>query len=270
MSKAVEQATPEAPAAADTVWLKLREEAASAAHREPVLAELIHRSILDCDSLEESLAHRISRKLGHHAVSEPYLHDLFVDVFAAFPEIGAAVREDIIAIDHRDPASGGYLSPVLYFKGFQSLTAYRIAHQLWNQRRRELALYLQSIISQVYSVDIHPAARIGSGILMDHATSIVVGETAVIENNVSLLHEVTLGGTGKARGDRHPKVREGVLIGAGAKILGNVEIGRCAKVGAGSVVLSDVPAHSTVAGVPARVVRQACEDLPAECMDHNI
>ncbi|KAF0092957.1 MAG: serine O-acetyltransferase [Puniceicoccaceae bacterium 5H] len=269
-SKAAEEAIAEAHPAVDTVWLKLREEANAAASREPVLAELIHRSILDCESLEESLAHRISRKLGHHAVSEPYLHDLFVEVFSEYPVIGQSVRKDIIAIDQRDPASGGYLSPVLYFKGFQALTAYRIAHCLWNHGRNELALYLQSIISQVYGVDIHPAARIGCGILMDHATSIVVGETAVIEDNVSLLHEVTLGGTGKIKGDRHPKVRCGVLIGAGAKILGNVEIGECAKVGAGSVVLTDVPAHSTVAGVPARVVRRACEDLPAECMDHQI
>jgi serine O-acetyltransferase len=253
----------------DPVWNKLLEEAQVAAGREPVLSDLIHESILNCDTLEACLAHRISRKLGHHAVSEPYLHDLFLEILESSPVIGSQARSDIVAIDARDPASRGYLSPVLYFKGFQALTAYRIAHHLWIQDRREIALYLQSIISQVFAVDIHPAARIGSGILFDHATSIVVGETAVIEDHVSILHEVTLGGTGKDRGDRHPKVRQGVLIGAGAKILGNVEIGQCARVGAGSVVLEDVPPHMTVAGVPAKVVGKAVGD-PAECMDHNI
>jgi serine O-acetyltransferase len=253
----------------DPVWEKLLAEARIAADREAVLSELIHSSIIDCDSLETCLAHRISRKLGHHAVSEPYLHDLFEENLKGHSDIGRQVRKDIVAIDERDPASRGYLSPVLYFKGFQALTAYRIAHRLWLDGRTELALYLQSIISQVFGVDIHPAARVGAGILLDHATSIVVGETAVIEDHVSLLHEVTLGGTGKIRGDRHPKVRRGVLIGAGAKILGNVEIGEGAMVGAGSVVLNDVPSHVTVAGVPAKVVGAAIKD-PAGCMDHNI
>lgn len=253
----------------DPVWKQLKTEARAAAAAEPVLSQLINESILDCDSLEASLAHRISRKLGHHAVSEPYLHDLFEETLRAYPQIGQQARHDIVAIDERDPASRGYLSPVLYFKGFQALTAYRIAHQLWRNDRREMSLYLQSIISQVFGVDIHPAARIGSGILFDHATSIVIGETAIIDDHVSILHEVTLGGTGKARGDRHPKVRQGVLIGAGAKILGNVIIGECARVGAGSVVLEDVPPHMTVAGVPAKVVGTASED-PASCMDHNI
>ena len=256
-------------AGGDPVWKKLREEAKAAASHEPVLSELIHMSILDCDSLESSLAFRISRKLGHHAVSEPYLHDLFEEILKAHTYIGEQVRKDIVAIDQRDPASNGFLSPVLYFKGFQALTAYRIGHELWNQGRKEMSLYLQSIISQVFAVDIHPAARIGSGILFDHATSIVIGETAVIEDHVSILHEVTLGGTGKERGDRHPKVRHGVLIGAGAKILGNVEIGQYARIGAGSVVLNDVPAHVTVAGVPAKVVGKV-EGDPAACMDHSI
>lgn len=253
----------------DPVWTTLLSEARQAAANEPVLAGLINESILDCHSLEASLAHRISRKLGHLAVSEPYLHDLFEDVMRSNPEIGQQARDDIIAINERDPASAGFLSPVLYFKGFQALTAYRIAHQLLKQNRREMALYLQSIISQIFAVDIHPAARIGSGILLDHATSIVIGETAVIEDHVSILHEVTLGGTGKSRGDRHPKVRQGVLIGAGAKILGNVEIGRCARVGAGSVVLKDVPPHVTVAGIPAKIVGSSMAD-PAGCMDHHI
>lgn len=257
------------PTTTDTVWEGLREEARRAANREPVLAELIKDSILDCDSLEDSLAHRISRKLGHHAVSEPYMHDLFVETLKTDPDIGQRTRMDIRAINDRDPASNGFLSPFLYYKGFQALTAYRIAHFLWNNGRREMALYLQSIISQIYAVDIHPAAQIGSGILADHATSIVIGETAVIEDGVSILHEVTLGGTGKIRGDRHPKVRRGVLIGAGAKILGNVEIGECSRVGAGSVVLQDVPPYVSVAGVPARIVGDAGKD-PAECMEHKL
>lgn len=261
---------PSTPSASgDPVWKKLLDEAKTAAKKEPVLAELIHASILNCDSLEASLAHRISRKLGHHALSEPYLHDLFEDILKSHPYIGEQARRDIVAIDQRDPASNGYLSPVLYFKGFQALTAYRIGHELWNQGRKEMALYMQSIISQVFAVDIHPAARIGAGILFDHATSIVIGETAVIEDHVSILHEVTLGGTGKERGDRHPKVRHGVLIGAGAKILGNVEIGQYARVGAGSVVLQDVPPHVTVAGVPAKIVGDVVGD-PSAKMDHCI
>lgn len=253
----------------DPVWQQLLTEAQQAAENEPVLAGLIHESILHCDTLEESLAYRISRKLGHDALSEPYLHDLFDEVFHADPSIGEAARRDIIAIDQRDPASRGYLSPVLYYKGFQALTAYRIAHYLWNHNRTDMALYLQSAISQVFAVDIHPAARIGSGVLFDHATGIVIGETALVEDDVSMLHEVTLGGTGKERGVRHPKVRAGVLIGAGAKLLGPIEIGTGAKIGAGSVVLDDVPPHTTVVGVPARVVGVAPED-PARCMEHAL
>ena len=253
----------------DQVWETILEEARQTAEREPVLAGLLHDNILNCESLEASLAYRISRKLGHDALSEPYLHDLFEDVFSAAPSIGLDAREDIIAITERDPAARGYLSPVLYSKGFQGLTAYRVAHFLWNNDRQPLARYLQSIISQVFAVDIHPAARIGAGIFFDHATGIVIGETAVVEDHVSMLHEVTLGGTGKERGDRHPKVRRGVLIGAGAKLLGNIEIGACAKIGAGSVVLDDVPPHTTVVGVPARVVGAAPED-PAGCMEHAL
>jgi len=254
----------------DHVWSRVRADAERAASREPVLADLLRRSVLDVSSLEEALSHRISRKLGHHALSEPYLHDLFIETFAGDPEIGRRARRDIGAINERDPACRDFLSPFLYFKGFQSLTAYRVAHSLWNKGREEMALYLQSIISQVFSVDIHPAARIGSGILFDHATSIVIGETAVVEDDVSILHEVTLGGTGKQKGDRHPKVRRCVLIGAGTKILGNVEIGEGARIGAGSVVLDDVPPHSTAVGVPARVIGRERIADPAAAMDHYI
>ena len=253
----------------DPVWEKLYAEAETTAAKEPVLAGLLRESVLNCENLEASLAYRISRKLGHDALSEPQLHELFEEVLTTDPKIAACARDDIIAITERDPAARGYLSPFLYYKGFQALTAYRVAHFLWNNNRKALARYLQSSSSQVYGVDIHPAARIGSGILFDHATSIVIGETAVVEDHVSMLHEVTLGGTGKARGDRHPKVRRGVLIGAGAKLLGNIEVGECAKVGAGSVVLDDVPANTTVVGVPARIVGAAPED-PAGCMEHAL
>ncbi|MFP4283614.1 MAG: serine O-acetyltransferase [Opitutales bacterium] len=253
----------------DPVWAQLYAEAQAAAAKEPVLTGLLVDNILTRETLEAALAYRISRKLGHDALSEPFLHDLFEEVLAADASIGRAVRLDIVAITERDPAAQSYLSPVLYYKGFQALTAYRIAHHLWNGDRQALARYLQSSISQVFGVDIHPAARIGGGILLDHATGIVIGETALVEDHVSMLHEVTLGGTGKQRGDRHPKVRRGVLIGAGAKLLGNIEIGECAKIGAGSVVLDDVPAHTTVVGVPARVVGEAPED-PAGCMEHAL
>lgn len=245
-------------------------EAGQIARREPVLAELLHASILDRKDLGEALSYRVSRKLGHHAISEPYMHDLFVEVFARHPYLLEQAAHDILAIKERDPACTHFLSPFLYFKGFQAMTAYRVAHRLLLAGRSEIALYLQSIISQVFAVDIHPAARIGCGILLDHATSIVVGETAVIEDDVSILHEVTLGGTGKTSGDRHPKVRRGVLIGAGAKILGNIEIGEGARVGAGSVVLQSVPAHVTVVGVPARIVGRERAPNPAFDMDHSL
>lgn len=254
----------------DPVWESLRLEAAAVAQREPILAELIRTNILERDSLEAALSHRLPRKLCHHAVSETYLQRLFQEVFQADPNTGQRVREDLLAVRERDPACLGFLNPFLYFKGFQALTSYRVAHFLWGQGRLDLALYLQSIISEVMAVDIHPAARIGGGILLDHATGIVIGETALLEDDVSILHEVTLGGTGKERGDRHPKVRRGVLIGAGAKLLGNIEIGAGAKIGAGSVVLDSVPPHTTVAGVPARIVGRAGEALPARSMDHQL
>lgn len=253
----------------DFVWTQLRAEAEVAAAKEPVLARLLADSLIERDSLELALAYRISRKLGHDALNEPCLQELFEEAFTSDPSIGQSARTDIIAINDRDPASRGFLSPFLYYKGFQALTAYRVAHHLWKNDRREVALYLQSMISQVFGVDIHPAAVIGSGILFDHATSIVIGETALIEDHVSILHEVTLGGTGKNRGLRHPQVRKGVLIGAGAKLLGAIEIGECAKIGAGSVVLEDVPPHTTMVGVPARAVGIAPED-PAGCMEHRL
>jgi len=254
----------------DPLWDELRQEATNISHREPALTGLMSEVVLQRHSLEEALSVRLSRKLAYHATPEGYLKEVFMEAFRADPRIGQQVRNDINAVNERDPACPHALYPVLYYKGFQALTCYRIAHHLLSHKRHDLAFYLQSLISEVFAVDIHPAARIGSGILLDHATSFVAGETAVIEDDVSILHEVTLGGTGKERGDRHPKVRHGVLIGAGAKLLGNIEIGPCAKIGAGSVVLSDVPAHATAVGVPARVVGEAGEDEPCRSMEHRI
>jgi serine O-acetyltransferase len=198
------------------------------------------------------------------------LRDVMQQAMQHDPGIAQAICADIQAVQERDPAVKCCLVPLLFLKGVHALSAWRVAAWLWKQGRELVAVYLQNRISEVFAVDIHPAARIGRGILMDHATSIVIGETAVIEDDVSLLHEVTLGGTGKATGDRHPKVRRGVLIGAGAKILGNVEIGEGAKVGAGSVVLRDVPPHCTVAGVPAVIVGKPVSSAPALDMDHVI
>lgn len=254
----------------DPLWEELKREAESISRREPALTGLMSEVVLQRHSLEEALSVRLSRKLAYHATPEGYLKEIFMEAFHTDPRIGQQVRNDIIAVNERDPACPHALCPVLYYKGFQALTCYRIAHHIFNHNRTDLAFYLQSLISEVFAVDIHPAARIGSGILLDHATSFVAGETAVIEDDVSILHEVTLGGTGKERGDRHPKVRHGVLIGAGAKLLGNIEIGACAKIGAGSVVLSDIPPHATAVGVPARVIGEASEAEPCRSMEHRI
>jgi serine O-acetyltransferase len=254
----------------DSIWTQLRQQAETVAAEEPALRALLDKVILERASLEEALSIRLSQKLAYHAVSENDLREVFLEAFADNARILDHVRHDIIAVEQRDPACRGYLSPVLYFKGFHALTCYRIGHHLWNKGREHLALYLQSLISEVFAVDIHPAARIGCGVLLDHATGFVAGETSVVDDNVSILHAVTLGGTGKERGDRHPKIRSGVLIGAGAKILGNIEVGEGARIGAGSVVLHSVPPHVTVAGVPAQIVGQARDHAPALGMDHVI
>lgn len=233
----------------DAHWHEIRLRACEIVAREPALKTLLSQTVLDRKSFAECLTYRLARKLVNHAASVDVLHETFMDAFLHHPIILQQVACDMIAVNERDPACPDVLTPLLYFKGLQALICYRVSHYLWNAGRTEFALYLQSLISETFAVDIHPAAKIGCGILLDHATGFVAGETAVIENDVSILHEVTLGGTGKDRGDRHPKVRSGVLLGAGAKILGNVEIGEGAKVGAGSVVLKDMPPHTSVAGV---------------------
>jgi len=235
--------------------------------REPALAAVLISSILNRPSFEDAIAHRLAARLGDSVLPSDLIIDAFTQAIASVPDIGAAFRADLAAIAERDPACDRMIEPLLFFKGYHAIETYRLAHWLWEDGQTDFALYLQSRSSQIFQTDIHPAARIGRGVFLDHATGLVVGETAVIENDVSILQSVTLGGTGKESGDRHPKVRSGVLIGAGAKILGNIEIGSCARIAAGSVVLQSVPRNSTVAGVPAKVIgTQSCGD-PAREMD---
>ena len=254
----------------EQIWPRIREEAARDAAREPMLASFLYTVVLNHETLEDALSFILASKLDGVAIGAPTLRDLVDRALVADRSIGVAVRADLQAVVTRDPACRGYSVPLLYFKGFQSIQAYRVAHHLWTTERRALALYLQSRISEVFAVDIHPGARLGKGLLFDHATSVVIGETAVVEDDFSMLHEVTLGGTGKVGGDRHPKVGRGVMIGAGAKVLGNVKIGEGAKIGAGSVVLDDVPPHVTVVGVPAKIVGHPISGMPALDMDQRV
>ncbi|OWY41024.1 serine O-acetyltransferase [Xenophilus sp. AP218F] len=253
----------------DPLWSAIRDETVAAATDEPLLASFLHMTVLRHATLEGVLAFHLSSKLASPVMDARALQELFAEALTADPAISAAMRADIEACYQRDPACDSYSTPLLYFKGFHAIQSQRITHWLWQQGRRTLALFLQNRISEVTGADIHPAARIGQGVMLDHGTGVVVGETAVIGNNVSILHGVTLGGSGKERGDRHPKIGDGVMLGANASILGNIRVGDCAKVGAGSVVLDEVPAHTTVAGVPARVVAQA-EGTPALDMDQRV
>lgn len=254
----------------DVVWREIRGDVSREASREPILASFLHSTVLNHQSLEDTLSFHLAAKLTSPSLSPMLIRDVIDEALADSASIRGAVREDLRAFRERDPACNSYAEPLLYYKGFHALQSYRVAHWLWTQGRQQLALLLQNRISEVFGVDIHPAARIGKGIFIDHGTGVVIGETAVVDDMVSLLHEVTLGGTGKESGDRHPKVHRGVLIGAGAKILGNVQVGEGAKVGAGSVVLTDVSPHCTVTGVPARVVGCPEVDEPAVEMDHQI
>jgi len=252
------------------VWRWIVEDAAEVAKREPELRPLLDDVVLRQPCLGAALGVRLARKLAREDMTREELAPLLGGILRGDEDLVGAVARDLRAIVERDPACDSPLHPLLFFKGFMAISTYRVSHHLWTHGRKELALYFQSLTSEVFAVDIHPAARIGCGILLDHATSFVVGETAIIEDNVSILHEVTLGGTGKETGDRHPIVRSGVLLGAGAKILGRVEIGEGAKVGAGSVVLTDVRPHTTVAGVPAVTVGVSREDAPALEMDQRL
>jgi serine O-acetyltransferase len=256
----------------DPLFGRLREEAEAALRREPELGGLLHGAILAQDSLEKAVAHRIAQRLDSRDAPYSTIVGAFHESFARDANMGIALRADMLAVLERDPACNRLLEPVLYFKGFHAIQTHRLAHAAWRGGRSDFALCLQSLSAQIFQTDIHPAARIGRGFFLDHATGVVIGATAVVEDDVSMLHGVTLGGSGKASGDRHPKVRRGVLIGAGAQIFGNIEIGACALVAAGSVVLDDVPPHKTVAGVPARIVGEAGAAAPAHAMDqvHDI
>jgi serine O-acetyltransferase len=253
----------------DVIWRALRSEAEAAMAAEPALTGFIYAMVASHEQLEEAICHRIAQRLGHADVDAGLIVHTFRDVLASQPELGRAFRADLAAVLERDPATTRYLEPFLYFKGFHALVTYRFAHELWRQGRRDFALYLQSQCSRMFAVDIHPAARLGKGLMFDHATGVVIGETATVGDNCSLLHAVTLGGSGKVTGDRHPKIGSGVLIGAGAKVLGNIHVGNCSRIAAGSVVLQDVPPHVTVAGVPARVVGPAGTAEPARSMDQT-
>jgi serine O-acetyltransferase len=252
----------------DPVWTQIRDEAEEIVRKEPELATFIYSTVLHHDTLEAAVIHRVSERLDSPELPAELIRQAYDDALADDRSIGSAFRADIVATVDRDPATNRLIEPVLYYKGFHAIQSHRLAHWLWGRGRKDFAYCLQSRSSAVLQCDIHPNARIGRGIFVDHATGLVVGETAVIEDDVSMLHGVTLGGTGKEAGDRHPKIRRGVLIGAGAKILGNIEIGHCARIASGSVVLKPVPHNKTVAGVPAKVVGEAGCPEPSRFMDH--
>ncbi|MEX2963729.1 serine O-acetyltransferase [Microbulbifer sp. TYP-18] len=245
-------------------------EASAMAADEPVLASYFHNTVLRHKHLDDALAYQLASVLDHAALTATTLQEVIAEALQDDAQLSRCIRADICAWYDRDPACDQYLMPFLYFKGFHALQSHRIAHWLWGQERHTLALYFQSRVSEQFAVDIHPAARFGCGIMIDHATGFVVGETATVGDDVSILHSVTLGGSGSGRGVRHPKIGPGVMIGAGAKVLGPVEVGEGVKVAAGSLVLTDVPAHTTVAGVPARPVGGRTAGAPAYTMDQTL
>jgi serine O-acetyltransferase len=251
----------------DPVWARIRREAEESVRHEPELATFLYSTILHLDTLEAAIIHRLAERLDHPALSGELIRQAYAEALRDIPALGETFRADLMATVDRDPATHRLIEPVLYYKGFHAIQTHRLMHWLWHKGRRDFALYLQSRSSAVFQCDIHPAAKIGRGIFLDHATGLVVGETAEIGDDVSMLHGVTLGGTGKEWEDRHPKIRYGVMIGAGAKILGNIEVGHCARIAAGSVVTKPVPNNVTVAGVPAKVIGQAGCPEPARTMD---
>lgn len=253
----------------EKIWASIRAEAHTLVDGEPILASFYHATLLKHDNLGSALSYMLANKLANPNMPAIAIREIIEEAYYFDSSMIASAAQDIQAVCQRDPAIDKYSTPLLYLKGFHALQAYRIGHWLWNQGRCALAIYLQNEISVSFAVDIHPAARIGCGIMLDHATGIVIGETAIVENDVSILQSVTLGGTGKSCGDRHPKIREGVMIGAGAKILGNIEVGRGAKIGAGSVVVQSVPPYTTAAGVPARIVGKSGSAKPSMDMDQH-
>lgn len=254
----------------DPVWTQIQTEARQAAVDEPLIGGFVHACILHHKSIEKALSYRIAAKLASNEMSMVVVREIVEEAYAADPDLIASARADLVAIYERDPACHRLLQPILYFKGYQAVQAYRVGHHLWMNGHRDLAYFVQMRVSEIFGVDIHPAARLGKGIMIDHAHSIVIGETAVVGDNVSMLHSVTLGGTGKEEEDRHPKIGNGVLIGAGAKVLGNIRVGDCSRIAAGSVVLEEVPPCKTVAGIPARIVGEAGCDQPSVSMNHML
>ncbi len=251
----------------DPVWQQITAEAEAAVRDEPLLGGLVHSSILHYNDIESALGYRISLKLASSEMPEQILREICDWAYESDPGLAQSARADIVAVNDRDPACDRFILPMLFFKGFQAIQAYRVANWLWREGRRDMARFFQMRASEAFGVDIHPAAKIGRGIMIDHAHSIVIGETAVVGDNVSMLHSVTLGGTGKEEEDRHPKIGDGVLIGAGAKVLGNIKVGYCSRIAAGSVVLEEVPPCKTVAGVPAKIVGEAGCDQPSISMN---
>ncbi|MCX7560067.1 serine O-acetyltransferase [Sulfitobacter sp. F26204] len=255
-------------ASLDPVWDQITIEAQQAVQDEPLIGGFVHACILHHKSLQKALSYRIAAKLASNEMSMVVVREMVEDAFTEEPDLVEAARADLMAIYERDPACHRLAQPILYFKGYQAVQAYRVGHHLWTKGRNDLAYFVQMRVSEIFGVDIHPGARIGKGVMIDHAHSVVIGETAVVGDNVSMLHSVTLGGTGKEEEDRHPKIGDGVLIGAGAKVLGNIKVGHCSRVAAGSVVLEDVPPCKTVAGIPARIVGEAGCEQPSISMNH--
>ena len=254
----------------DPVWERIQDEAQQAVIDEPLIGGFVHACILHHKSIEKALSYRIAAKLASNEMSMVVVREIVEEAYQKAPELVNAARADLVAVYERDPACHRLVQPILYFKGYQAIQAYRVGHFLWSEGHYDLAYFFQMRVSEIFGVDIHPAASIGKGIMIDHAHSIVIGETAVVGNNVSMLHSVTLGGTGKEEEDRHPKIGDGVLIGAGAKVLGNIRVGNCSRIAAGSVVLEEVPPCKTVAGIPARIVGEAGCDQPAVSMNHML
>ncbi len=251
----------------DPVWSEIRREAEKAIQLESAISSMMYSAILNHETFEEALTARIADRLENGDLRSSLFVETYREALADQPELGEFLRADITAVYERDPACERFLEPLLYFKGFHALQAHRLAHWLLKHGRRDMALIIQSAVSERFQVDINPGVKLGSGIFLDHATGVVIGETATIGNNVSILQGVTLGGTGKTGGDRHPKIGDGVLIGAGAKVLGNIKIGHCSRIASGSVVLKEIPPETTVAGVPAKVVGQSGCSEPARSMD---
>ena len=254
----------------DPVWEQITEEARQAVVDEPLIGGFVHACVLHHKSLEKALSYRIAAKLASNEMSMVVVREIVDEAYRQEPDLVEQSRADLVAVYDRDPACHRLMQPILYFKGFIAVQAYRIAHHLFETGQRDLAYFFQMRTSEIFGVDIHPGATLGRGIMIDHAHSIVIGETAVVGDNVSMLHSVTLGGTGKEEQDRHPKIGDGVLIGAGAKVLGNIKVGECSRIAAGSVVLAEVPSCKTVAGIPAKIVGEAGCDQPSISMNHML